>query len=301
VDVGTPDYDEAEVKVDVEIGPNSTDESRTLKADAGEFEEMSVSFDMDGHGHTLYIYEGSDGNAAVDMASRRAEYDAALSIARGQTEDMVASTEDDDLANWVAVLDYIKALQSRLAKFDAGIGTQLTEAKYGDNRVRTEMHGWMDDIADTLRIVGDRYGIASLTEIADEGQWVIGSTLRRDFWDVRRHFYGDGRYSAAAQRKKMDFVSAHTNPDNSDEWLCPCCNKYVRKTTETGMPTIEHVEDVTSHWNREGRFGLDPDRIDWFSQTDNHETYCKSCNSGQPKGRYIHEVGPGFSGSDGLR
>ncbi len=301
VDVGTPDFEEAEVRVEVAVAPSSTEVSRTLRGEGGEFEEMSVYFDMDGHGHTLYIYEGADGDAAVDMASRRAEYRAALYDAGRQAESMVSETEGADLAQWESILDYIDDLQRRLETFDAGIGTQLTEAKYGDDGVRKSMHRWMDDIAGTLRDVGAKYGIKSLSEVAAEGKWVIGSTLRQDFRDIRTFFYDRGRYSSGARRKKEHYVTEHTNPANPNEWLCPCCNRYVAKASERGEPTVEHVVDVTTHWNDRGRSCENPERVKWFSATDNHKTFCRSCNSKQPKGRFIHEVGPNFKGPDGLR
>ncbi len=273
----------------------------------GTFEELNVSFDMNGESHNLYITEASEGVAQIDMASRRAEFRSGLTRAKLDCQEAIEASSGDDQRSWQAVLGMLDGLSERLEDYSREIGTHLTEAKYGDNRVRSEMHAWMDSIASQLRALGSSYGLTSLTEISAEGKWVVGNTLREEYRSseqIRKKFYGGSSYSAAATAAKNAYVTGATDATDPTMWLCPCCNTLVDKTVPKGPgePTIEHMTDVAIHWNDQGGRGSDQShRLTWFSLESNHEYICRSCNSGKPKTNYLHQVEDGFTGPDGLR
>ncbi len=101
-------------------------------------------------------------------------------------------------------------------------------------------------------------------------------------------------YSQAAQQALLNYKNNHQNPADATECLCSNCMNYVAKTDMT----IDHVTPVAQHWNT---IGNDTDRATrhaWYSDVNNHEYVCRSCNSSMGSGgvRYNMAVGPNYSG-----
>ncbi len=101
-------------------------------------------------------------------------------------------------------------------------------------------------------------------------------------------------YSTAAQQALTTYKNNHQNPMDASECLCPNCNTYVAKTDMT----IDHVIPVATHWNTIGRNTDRATRHTWYSDVNNHEYCCRSCNSSMGSGgvRYSMSVGPNYRG-----
>lgn len=59
---------------------------------------------------------------------------------------------------------------------------------------------------------------------------------------------------------------------------------------------IDHIIDVTQHWNEQGHNMTQEQRNEWYDNPAHLRVLCLSCNSHKAKGLYIRKVGPNFRG-----
>jgi hypothetical protein len=128
--------------------------------------------------------------------------------------------------------------------------------------------------------------------VVNPDTWEIPSTI-----SIRDKFYKKKFTSKAQVFAQAD--SGQKTP--AGEELYRCQNQEPFGPNHKPLVTkaeaeIDHIEDVTVHWKREGHNMTQEQRNKWYDNPSNLRILCESCNSAKNKGRYIRKVGKKFRG-----
>lgn len=110
---------------------------------------------------------------------------------------------------------------------------------------------------------------------------------------IRRYFYPSGYQIGTHAWKESELKKIRQKTKTGKiRYRCPKCGDLKGK----GSMTIDHKRPVSWHWNNHGYDQPQPQRRQWYNDTDNHKIICGGCNSSKGGESYSPSVGPNFLG-----
>ncbi|MEV0647780.1 hypothetical protein AB0I28_21175 [Phytomonospora sp. NPDC050363] len=279
-------------------GKDAEGKDKKDPAAAGEL-HLDKSTDMAGHGHTVYA-DVKNGKVRLEMASQRRQWigglvTTALGKARGMGEPKL--------------LEYLNAIDKQIKAFEKAEAGPLTQAK------KDKIEAQLIEITNALNVIGHMFKMKDLTDFTKSKYTANGKLLDqyRNGKAIRANFYPGWNSAANAEkrrqlkdhrdrltREKAAFDPTGALAKDSNNYVCPGngtrAAHVADKSTESGLPAIDHVHEVSSQWNDEGHNTPHAPRETWYNTISNHSTMCTSCNGSKSGPNYNLDVGPDFRG-----
>jgi hypothetical protein len=215
-------------------------------ADAGAL-KRSVPFEMHGESHTLYM-EIRNGKVVVEMASsQRAILQALTAKAISQTENKVA-------------VKRLEKVYDKLQRAETAVN-QLASDRTKDAQTLAEADKMTQDAANTLKAIGEEFGIPSLLVLPHKSQYVdstvTGYHIKAQHAKSIRDLFYPTDYDDDVYKRKKDYVK--NNPAGAGMFKGSDGN--VAPVTEA---TIDHKPRVVEHWRDKGKAARHDDRSSWY-------------------------------------
>jgi hypothetical protein len=183
--------------------------------------------------------------------------------------------------------------------------------------VINQMHKRLDRMTEQLKNMGNRHKIADLQQFRYESIYSSGGELRLEHQkSIRDKFYGT--FNSASLSNKKTLLNraknlAKTKPgynnipvadrkriywckDNGSpqQWTAHLIDENSKNPD--GTPALDHIREVSTHWNEEGHNQTQAQRQAWFNDITNHQVICTNHNSKKGGQNYKFNVGPNFRG-----
>ena len=267
--------------------------------------EQSKRFEMYGKSHTLYMYL-RNGLCGVDIASRRQYF---LNVI-GQAIIRLGGRENPhpDVRKLIE-------FETEITNYQYDINMQ---SKEGDRQAMINaMHRYLDRIALRLSQMGNKHKIQNLQELGNKKRYADGDELRPEYQggrNIREIFYGRFNSTSENNRKKL-LAAAKAEARNKPGYnnIPAADRRHIYWCEDRGIPPkwtahladdridnekpeLDHIREVSNHWNNEGNNQTQAQREAWFNDTSNHQIVCKHHNASKGGEDYKNYVGPKFKG-----
>lgn len=263
---------------------------------------------MEGRTHHLYV-EQRGGAYRVMLASTAAELMARIDRA----------LENPKAKGNPGITSHLSGLRGKVATAEAAFASakQVGDSAKLERETRRDLENTVDEVEkETIRL-GAKWDITELTG----GEYVLDDKVHPKYQkQIRKVFYeGFDRMTTDAHREKQYLLQHRNLPpgpmsNNVDIYWCPGFGRDAHpadRRSDTGRFALDHGQAVVQHWNKEagGRFMTQDERKKFLREIENLSGLCTSCN-GRKSGRekvgdknptYLLDVGPNFSGPNGLR
>jgi hypothetical protein len=232
--------------------------------------KRSMTFEMHGEAHTLYT-EIRGGKVTVEMASSQ------RAVLQALTTKAISETENKNAAK------RLEKVYEKLKRAEIAVN-QLASDRSKDAEALAEAEKMTQDAANTLKGIGNEFGIPSLLVLPHKSQFVESTVTGYRIKDahaksIRVLFYPTN-YDDDVYQKKKHYISKNLVPINKG--LFKGSDGNIAPVEEA---TIDHKPRVVEHWRGKGKDGRQGDRANW---------YRRGGDAAEPK-----VVGRRFNSSDG--
>ncbi len=251
------------------------------------------AFNMANESHHLYVEE-RDGKLTIEMASERRR-NLQILVANALHKEQIGAGR----SGVIQLLNQIKAQLQDLKEREAAATSK------SDAEERHNIAVWVNTIAEILEGIGREFNIPDLSDLGHPSKYAEGDRLKPQYLGAsfRDTFYGD--WNTAAQQYRRQELQKLRQKAQDPKWRNdPLYGKPgVFECLGEGCPPhlalkahLDHIEEVSAQWNREGHDQTQAERQRWYNMPNNLRIICEHCNTSKGGPRVIPTVGKHFRG-----